>query len=130
VVKVFHHAMFDLRFMVSHWSARPANVACTKNASKLLDPQESDHTLKGILNRHLGVHIEKGQRLSDWTAGQLSSAQVAYAAGDVGHLIELLSRLRAKLDAAGLGDLLAGCFAHIPTRVQLDLRRYPDIYTY
>jgi ribonuclease D len=30
VLKVFHHAPFDLRFMTAHWSVEPANVACTK----------------------------------------------------------------------------------------------------
>jgi ribonuclease D len=38
VVKVFHHAMFDLRFMSHAWKVRPSSVACTKIASKLLQP--------------------------------------------------------------------------------------------
>src|ERR1022692_4956498 len=40
LLKVFHHAMFDLRFMVAHWQATPRNVACTKVASKLLSPRQ------------------------------------------------------------------------------------------
>jgi len=38
VEKVFHHAPFDLRFMVRAWGARPASIRCTKVASKLLEP--------------------------------------------------------------------------------------------
>src|SRR2546426_7683042 len=47
VRKVFHHAMFDLRFMTHYWGTAPRNIACTKIASKLLDPDgKNDHSLK------------------------------------------------------------------------------------
>mgnify|MGYP006194651211 CR=1 FL=1 len=36
VQKVFHHAPFDLRFMVAQWNVTPRNIACTKVASKML----------------------------------------------------------------------------------------------
>src|SRR5688572_22081989 len=38
VVKVFHHAPFDLRFMRAQWGVQARNVKCTKIASKLLFP--------------------------------------------------------------------------------------------
>ena len=38
VEKVFHHAPFDLRFMVSAWQVLPAAIRDTKVASKILDP--------------------------------------------------------------------------------------------
>jgi ribonuclease D len=130
VMKVFHHAMFDLRFMAFHWGAKPANIACTKVSSKLLNPTESDHSLKTLLRRHLGVQIDKKEQLSDWTSRQLSASQLEYAANDVLYLIDLFDKLRDQLYARGLLDLLVGCFLHIPTRVQLDIRRYPDVFTY
>ena len=39
ILKILHHAMFDLRFLAYHWDVTPAHVACTKIASKLVDPQ-------------------------------------------------------------------------------------------
>src|SRR6266404_1357987 len=66
VCKVFHHAIFDLRFMLQHWKVEIRNVACTKIASKILTPEEQDHTLKAVLHRHLGIHIEKNLGNSDW----------------------------------------------------------------
>ena len=39
--KVFHHAMFDLRFMVNKWHFPISNIACTKIASKVLYKQYS-----------------------------------------------------------------------------------------
>src|SRR5512142_1579877 len=38
VLKVMHHAMFDLRFLVHRWQATPSNVVCTKIAAKLVHP--------------------------------------------------------------------------------------------
>jgi ribonuclease D len=131
VRKVFHHAMFDLRFMTHTWGVRATNVACTKIASKLLEPAHpGKHTLQSLLRQHLGVEIDKGQRLSDWLAERLTAAQVSYAAKDVSHLVELLEALEAKLEAAGLLGLARGCFAHLPTRVELELRGYGDVFTY
>src|SRR5262249_53214061 len=50
VEKVFHHAPFDLRFMIRNWDAQPASVRCTKVASKLLEPQAASnvHTLQQL----------------------------------------------------------------------------------
>ena len=74
VVKVFHHAPFDLRFMVHAWGARPASIRCTKVASKLLDPQAPNevHSLQNLAERFLDVRLSKGPvRTSDWSAATL-----------------------------------------------------------
>jgi ribonuclease D len=129
--KVFHHAMFDLRFMRCHWGVLPTNIACTKIASKLLDPrQKNTHTLKSLLNRHLGIRIAKRERLSNWLSDSLSPQQVKYATHDVVYLVALLNQLVKRLQEEGLTDLAGECFAHIPTRVELDTRGYSDIYSY
>ncbi len=61
VQKVFHHAPFDLRFMIRAWGIVPASIRCTKVASKLLQPHApgDEHTLKRLTWRHLGVHLDK-----------------------------------------------------------------------
>lgn len=131
VRKVFHHAMFDLRFMSHNWRVAPKNVACTKIASKLLDADgKGEHSLKPLLERHLGVVINKDLQRSDWLSLELSQAQLAYAATDVIYLIPLLEVLERELESRGLLDLAHSCFDHIPTRVRLELLGYPDVYTY
>lgn len=132
VLKVFHHAMFDLRFMATQWKVSPANIACTKIASKLLDPHANtaDHSLKGLLSRRLGVTIEKDQRLSDWLADSLSPEQVRYATGDVIYLLALYRELRFSLRGVGLSDLYDRCLSHLSTRVELETGRFGDVYTY
>jgi ribonuclease D len=131
IQKVFHHAMFDLRFMSYHWRAVPANIVCTKIASKLLDPSQTQgHTLAILLQRYLGIVLDKSKRKSDWLAWGLSQDQLAYAGEDVIHLPALFTVLMNELNARRLSDLAKRCFAHIPTQVQLDICGYSDVYGY
>src|ERR1043165_2007567 len=87
VCKVFHHAMFDLRFLTSYWKARAANIACTKIAAKLLFPGDADaQRLQALVARFLGVIIDKTEQKSDWSTTDYSPAQIEYAVNDVQHL--------------------------------------------
>jgi ribonuclease D len=133
VEKVFHHAPFDLRFMVSTWGSRPAAIRCTKVASKLLGPHHPNelHSLQQLAERFLGVVLEKGQvRTSDWTRPDLTSEQIAYAADDVAYLLPLLDALTDGLRSAGLAPLYDDCCSFLPARVDLELGRYPDVFAY
>src|SRR5271169_6968767 len=86
--KILHHAMFDLRFLAHHWGVVPANIACTKIASKLAEPHApcEEHSLAPLLRRYLGLELDKSQQTSGWT-GELSAEQVRYAADDVRYLL-------------------------------------------
>ncbi|MBN1796058.1 MAG: ribonuclease D [Sedimentisphaerales bacterium] len=131
VMKLFHHAMFDLRFMAHNWCIVPQNIACTKIASKLLDKENNqDHSLISLLKSHLKIQITKAQRTSDWLSEKLTESQLSYAVKDVLYLFELFAKLEGKLKAKELMKLANSCFAHIPTRVKLDISGYKDIYTY
>ena len=131
ITKVFHHAMFDVRFMAHHWAARPQNIACTKIASKLLFPgQPEEQKLQPLVARFLGVSLDKTEQRSNWFARTYSAAQLAYAAGDVVHLPQLLDKLLEELEERSLRLLVDRCFAHIPTRVDLEINRFGDVYEY
>lgn len=133
VEKVFHHAPFDLRFMVHAWGVRPTAIRCTKVASKLLEPSAPNgvHSLQQLAFRYLGVSLAKGEvRQSDWSAGSLSAEQLEYAAGDVIHLPALLNALERKLEAAGNAALYDACCTFLPARVTLELGGYPDVFAY
>jgi len=132
-VKVFHHAPFDLRFMVHAWGARPVSIRCTKVASKLLDPQAPNeaHSLRNLVERFLGVLLSKGPvRTSDWSVDTLSAEQIKYAVNDVIHLPSLLGALEHALQGKGLDDLYDQCCAFLPVRVALELGGYPDVFAY
>lgn len=133
VEKVFHHAPFDLRFMVHEWNIQPASIRCTKVAAKLLAPDAPNeaHSLQQLAARNLGVSLAKGSvRTSDWAAASLTPEQLDYAAGDVLHLLALLDVLRASLKRADLTRLYDECCAFLPARVTLELRGYPDVFAY
>ncbi|MFY1680351.1 ribonuclease D [Micromonospora sp. WMMD730] len=132
VRKVFHHAPFDLRFILAHWRITPRNVACTKIASKLVarDVAPECHSLRFLLKELLSVEINKGERRSNWLADELSASQIAYACADVEHLVELFDVLYADLTNRGLAATYESCLAFLPTRTSLDLGGWPDVFLY
>jgi ribonuclease D len=131
-MKILHHAMFDLRFMAHHWDASPASIVCTKIASKLARPaaEPKEHSLAPLVERYLGVHLDKSLQTSDWAAAGLADNQLLYAADDVRFLRPLYDELERELCRQGLIELRDQCFAHLPTRVALDLGGYPDVFAY
>jgi ribonuclease D len=133
VEKVFHHAPFDLRFMVHAWNVQPVSIRCTKVASKLLEPSAPNkaHSLQKLVARHLGISLPKGPvRTSDWTAATLTAEQIDYAADDASHLLDLLDILQGALAEARLTPLYDDCCAFLPARVTLELADYPDVFAY
>jgi len=133
VEKVFHHAPFDLRFMVHAWNVQPTSIRCTKVASKLLAPDAPNetHSLQQLVARNLGVSLTKGEvRTSDWTASSLTPEQLDYAVGDVLHLLALLDALQADLEQTHMTRLYDDCCAFLPARVSLELGGYPDVFAY
>jgi ribonuclease D len=133
VEKIFHHAPFDLRFMVHAWNVVPASIRCTKVASKLLAPDapNESHSLQQLVARCLNINLTKGPvRTSDWTAAILSAQQVDYATSDVVHLPALLDVQLAELARTGLSHLYDDCCTFLPARVKLELEGYPDVFAY
>jgi ribonuclease D len=133
VEKVFHHAPFDLRFIVHAWKAQPVSIRCTKVASKLLDPRAPNevHSLQQLCLRYLGVRLDKGAvRTSDWLAEELTAEQLEYASRDVLYLPTLLSALERELSRADLRPLYDACCSFLPARVSLELGAYPDVFAY
>jgi ribonuclease D len=131
VSKVFHHAMFDLRFMAAHWKVRPCNIYCTKVAAKLMDPNGvNPSSLQYLLAKYLGVEISKDQRTTNWLSSDLTDEQVDYACKDVEYLLPLLDLVVADVERSGLGDIYRSCLRFLPARVLLDLGNWPDVFAY
>lgn len=133
ILKVFHHAAFDLRFLESTWGVTPRPVACTKTASKLLDPglRPAGHSLAPLLDRYLNVRIGKGAvRTSDWGAARLTKAQLDYAESDVIHLLDLLDRQLSALDARGLREDFTTVCGYLPLDAHFEVAGLPDPLTY
>jgi ribonuclease D len=131
VLKVFHHAMFDLRFIRVAWDVQADRVACTKVAAKIADPRaDVGHHLVDLVEHYLGLSLNKDEQVSDWRSKRLSTSQIEYAANDVRHLPSLLYALLRDLRNSGLERLALKCFRHLPTRVELEVLRLGDVFTY
>lgn len=133
VAKVFHFAPFDLRFLEAHWGVPAVSIQCTKAASRLLDPElpASEHSLQTLLERHLGVRIEKGGvRTSDWGVATLTDEQIAYATADVDQLLVLDQILTSRLEAAGKAELFVQVCAYMPVDAHLDVSGLPNPLVY
>ncbi|MEV5983610.1 hypothetical protein AB0L85_01115 [Streptomyces sp. NPDC052051] len=132
VLKVFHHAPFDLSFMASAWGIDPHNVACTKIAAKLISPSApaENFSLKYLMSHHFDFRMDKSVRFSDWLSESLSESQLEYAAGDVVRLLDLYDLLRSEIHRMGLDDLYDHCVAFLPFHVQLLLRGCADPFKY
>jgi ribonuclease D len=121
ILKIFHFARFDLGVLQQAFGVMPGPVYCTKIASRIARTYTDRHGLKDLAREVLGVDLSKQQQLSDWGAGDLTDAQVAYAASDVLHLHALKEKLDAMLAREGRAELAAACFRFLPDRVRLDL---------
>ncbi len=92
---VFHDADYDLRLLENQYGFRARNVFDTRIAAQLLN--EPGVGLAALLEKYLGVRLDKRFQRADWSARPLSPAMLEYAAADTQHLPELRDRLRARL---------------------------------
>ena len=114
IVKIFHHAPFDLGFLGTHAKSKFENIFCTKIASmktRGAKGPKGHHKLSTISKEILGVDLDKtfmdGNNLPDWT-GILTDKHVEYATGDVLVLIPLYEHFLSKLTVTEVGLVKTG----------------------
>lgn len=125
-VKIAHNARFDGKFLWHHLGMDlgrgDGGLFDTYLASLLLSAgSESDrHGLEPVVARYLGHSLDKQAQLSDWT-GELSEAQLDYAAIDASILLPLHAKLVERMSRADL--LVAGAleFECVRPLVSLEL---------
>jgi ribonuclease D len=98
--KILHAARQDLEVMLNASGRVPGPVFDTQVAAALLGlPPQVGYA--DLVARRLGHSIDKGQTRTDWSRRPLSDAQLAYAADDVHHLLQLHSELSVALESSG-----------------------------
>lgn len=130
VVKIFHHAMFDLRFLAYKFGFVPKNIRCTKIAAKIVLDDLDRVSLTDIVHYYLGRELSKGQQTSNWMEAALTPDQLLYAARDVIYLPRILNLLMRDAARKRRQALVISSFKYIPTRVQLDISGQGDVFTY
>lgn len=126
-LKIFHFARFDLAVLDKHLGVMTAPIYCTKIASKLVRTYTDRHGLKDLVGELTGVELSKQQQSSDWAAGDLSEAQLTYAASDVLYLHAVKAKLDAMLAREGRTAYAEAAFQFLPMRARLDLAGFADI---
>jgi len=93
-VKVAHNAKFDAKWTKHQLGTELGGVFDTMLASQLVSAGESEdrHSLAAVAARYLDETVDKSEQLSDWS-GQLSTAQLEYAARDAALMLPLRDRL-------------------------------------
>jgi DNA polymerase-1 len=106
---VAHNALFDLGFL-SPLGFEVGKVVDTMILSQLLyagskvEPLkrgQTSHSLDSVVERELGIELDKTHQSSDW-GNTLTPEMIEYAARDVEILIPLHEVLKAKIEEAGL----------------------------
>jgi ribonuclease D len=96
---VLHAAEQDLEVFEHVCGVVPARMFDTQIAAGFCG--FTTPSLATLVESLVGVHLSKGDRLTDWTARPLSESAKAYAAADVDHLEQLHDQLSARLTASG-----------------------------
>lgn len=99
---VFHDADYDLRLLDREYGFRATHLFDTRIAAQLLN--EPGVGLAALLEKYLGIRLDKRFQRADWSARPLSSGMLDYAASDTEHLPELRDLLRGQLEARGRLD--------------------------
>jgi ribonuclease D len=96
---VFHDADYDLRLLGHEYGLRATNLFDTRIAAQLLN--EPGVGLAALLEKYLGVRLDKRYQRADWSARPLTPEMLEYAAADTRHLPLLRDTLRSNLSERG-----------------------------
>jgi DNA polymerase-1 len=93
-VKVAHNAKFDAKWTKHQLGVELGGIFDTLLASQIVSAGESEdrHSLAAVAARYLDETVDKSEQLSDWS-GELSDAQLDYAARDAALMLPLRERL-------------------------------------
>ncbi len=99
-VKIAHNAKFDAKWVKRHLGVELGGLFDTLLASQLVSAGDPDdrHSLEAVAARYLNETIDKAEQLSDWS-GELSEAQLQYAARDASVMLPLREKLVEKIYA-------------------------------
>lgn len=108
---VFHDADYDLRLLSQQYGFQGTNFFDTRIAAQLLN--EPGVGLAALLEKHIGVRLDKRFQRADWSARPLTPEMLEYAAADTRHLPVLRDLLREGLRERGRLEWAEEEFGHL-----------------
>src|SRR5437879_115099 len=94
---IMHGADYDLRLLIRHHRFVPSSIFDTMLAARLLGL--SQFSLGHLVEKYLGVKLEKGAQKANWALRPLTEKMERYARNDTHHLKPLADKLRDELQA-------------------------------
>jgi ribonuclease D len=92
---IFHAADYDLRLLEKHHQFRPSAIFDTMLAARLLG--ERQFGLSALVEKFLGVKLDKGSQKADWAQRPLTEKMEIYARNDTHYLKPLADKLKLEL---------------------------------
>ncbi|HEX5138325.1 MAG TPA: HRDC domain-containing protein [Planctomycetota bacterium] len=111
---ILHAAENDVILLRHQFGWRIARLFDTQVACFVLGWKP--YSLAGILEARFGRKLDKSQQRSDWKQRPLSAEQIAYAAEDTCHLLDLARELREGASGAGRTEEIESECARIAAR--------------
>ena len=96
VIKIFHSCKEDLEAVYSWTNKEMINIFDTQIANAFLNGDYSI-SYQGLVEKMLGITLDKKETRSNWIRRPLSDAQLKYAALDVEYLIHLYEEQKEEL---------------------------------
>jgi DNA polymerase I len=121
-VKVGHNLKFDYQFLHAIYGISLSPLFDTMLAAQVLDGGNyaASYSLEAVMERYLDESLDKSEQRSDWS-GQLSEAQLEYAAQDARVLLPLRDPLAASLEEEGLGRISQIEFEAVAAIAEMEL---------
>jgi ribonuclease D len=94
---IMHGADYDLRLLEKHHEFIPSAIFDTMLAARLLG--ERQFGLSALVEKFLGVKLDKGSQKANWAQRPLTERMEKYARADTHYLKPLSDTLRTELDA-------------------------------
>ncbi|MGH7951997.1 MAG: ribonuclease D [Limisphaerales bacterium] len=92
---IMHGADYDLRLLEKHHEFIPSAIFDTMLAARLLG--ERQFGLSALVEKFLGVKLEKGSQKANWAQRPLTERMEKYARADTHHLKPLADKLKLEL---------------------------------
>ncbi len=96
---IMHGADYDLRLLRKHHEFVPGEIFDTMLAARLLGIREFG--LSALVEKHLGVKLEKGPQKANWARRPLTERMETYARNDTHYLKPLSDKLKLELQQKG-----------------------------
>jgi len=115
---ILHDADFDIRLFHREHNCRVNPIFDTRIAAQLIG--EEHFSLQALLQKYVGVELDKKFQKADWLQRPLTQGMLDYAAMDTFYLLELRQILLDRLEHMGRKTWAAEEFAQLPDIPFLD----------